>query len=117
MKLFQVVYRIFKLNSEHKSRFHTIDGTLVPIQDILLIPFDVTRRLFGIRRKGPWMSRKAVGEIRRLLQNKYLGKARVLEVGGGFSTKWLKDRCGFLVTIEEDPRWITLVMKIGRAHV
>ena len=33
----------------------------------------------------------------------------VIEYGSGWSTRWFADRCGYMVSVETDPRWFTKV--------
>jgi hypothetical protein len=86
-----------------RTRFHTLRGDLIPKKEIVTAPFELILRLFGLERKGPWLSKSAVHEISKLLRN---GKnTRVLEIGGGKSTLYFAKHSSFLMTIEEDSEW------------
>ena len=90
-------------NDERKTRFHTLRGDLIPKREILTVPIELFLRLIGYQRRGPWLSKSAVREISRLLDD---GRhKRVLEIGGGSSTFFFSERVAFLMTIEEDARW------------
>jgi hypothetical protein len=91
--------------SGRKSRFHTLDGRIAPLSDFLLLPIDGLLRVLRVPRTGPWISRAAKRELNRVLMDKYSGLARVLEIGGGRSTQWLRRRCAYLEVIEENLAW------------
>lgn len=46
-------------------------------------------------------------------------KSRVIEFGGGWSSKWLADRCGRLLIIETSHKWAQVIMKElgGKGHI
>jgi hypothetical protein len=53
----------------------------------------------------PWWVFKAIHEIGRSLQP----TDRVLEVGSGYGTLWLAERCQYVCSIEEDASWVRTV--------
>jgi len=88
---------------DRKSRFHTFRGELIPLQEFIEIPLELMLRLFRIERGGPWLSKSAVKALEELLKQE--PKSRVLEIGGGSSSKYFSKWANSLVTIEEDPEW------------
>lgn len=49
----------------------------------------------------PWLSRYACDWLEENISSDW----RILELGGGGSTIWFAERCGHIVTLEEDPIW------------
>lgn len=45
------------------------------------------------------------GEVLDFMAARLDRKSFVLEYGGGWSSRWFADRCGFLLTIETSPVW------------
>ena len=105
------LFRILQVDESRKSRFHDQTNCLMPLQEFLMLPFEVILRLMKMERSGPWMSRNAVKFLDKLLAEKFMGKARVLEIGGGNSTPWLAERCHSLVTLELDAEWAKIIKK------
>lgn len=95
-----------------KSRFHDLSGSLMPARDFALLPWDILMRFLDISRRGPWMSRSAVGYLDSILMDRFAGKAKVLEIGGGASTVWLSKRCRDCLTLEEDSKWMAKISEV-----
>ncbi len=96
-------------NQQRISRFHTLRGELIPGNELLTVPIELLLRVIGVQRKGPWLSKSAVKELSRLLGH---GKdKKVLEIGGGKSTRFFSKRTSFLLTIEEDSQWASQIIK------
>lgn len=58
----------------------------------------------------PWWVYAAIREVDLLVRS----TDRVLEVGGGYSTLWLAQRCQEVVSIEENPAWSDIVSAQAR---
>ncbi len=79
------------------SRFHTLRGELIPFKEILLIPVELGLRFFQVHRSGPWLPKKAICALNKILHEG--ANKNVLEIGGGSSSKFFSNRCSKLVTI------------------
>ena len=91
------------------SRFHTLRGELIPFKEILLIPVELVLRFFQVHRSGPWLPKKAIYALNEILHEG--ANKKVLEIGGGSSSKFFSNRCSKLVTIEEDLMWGVVIKK------
>lgn len=101
VNIFQKVIR--SGDPSRASRFHTLRGDLIPTLELLQVPLELLLRLFGIRRKGPWLSRPAIIFLSRILNE--IQNPRVLEIGGGQSSQFFAKRATYLKVIEEDEAW------------
>lgn len=100
----RILIKIFKSGERDRvSRIHTLRGELIPVSDILLFPYDLALRILGIRRKSPWLSRQAIRQLKSIVE--YLPELRVLEIGGGQSSRYFSDHAVSLLTIEENGEW------------
>ena len=111
-----VVTRILRGSPLHKTRFHDEKGNLVDPGGMVYAPAAlataVLRTAFGCRAAVPTISFRARKVIASLLDE----KSRVVEFGSGMSTPWLARRCGFLLSIEDDPRWFGEVQALLAAR-
>ena len=96
-------------DESRKTRFHTLRGELIPKRELITVPMEFLLRLCGRERTGPWISKSAVRELSRLLNDGT--HRRILEIGGGRSTSFFSQRASFLMTIEENSEW---ALKIKR---
>ena len=55
----------------------------------------------------PWWTGGAIDYV----QKRFNHKSRVFEYGAGMSSRWLAVRCGYLVTVENNPEWYSRVKK------
>jgi len=92
---------------ERISRFHTLRGQRIPTSEIFAIPFELLLRIFNVQRKGPWISKPAIRLMSRLISEKQ--PARILEIGGGRSSRYFLENASSLVTIEEDEKWASRI--------
>jgi len=69
-------------------------------------------RLTGRRIVKPWWVWNAIRFVGRELRS----TDRVLEVGSGYSTIWLAQRCAKVVSIEESPQWRASVEQNAQLH-
>ena len=69
-------------------------------------------RLTGHRIVKPWWVWNAIRFVERELRP----TDRVLEVGSGYSTIWLAQRCAKVVSIEESPQWRAHVEQNAQLH-
>ena len=92
------------------SRFHTLRGQLIPISEIITIPLELTLRILRLYRKGPWLCRPAIRVMNQLITNNE--QTRMLEIGGGRSSRYFARRVSFLTTIEEDKDWATRIVQM-----
>ncbi len=111
-----VVTRILRGSPLRKTRFHDEKGHLVDPGGMVHAPAAlagaVLRTAFGYRAAVPTISFRARKVIASLLDE----KSRVVEFGSGMSTPWLARRCGFLLSIEDDPRWFAEVQALLAAR-
>jgi len=98
-------------NYERISRFHTLRGQRIPITEIFTIPFELTLRILNIHRDGPWLCKSAIKLISQLISEKQT--TRILEIGGGRSSKYFSERVSSLLTIEEDEKWAEKILNLG----
>lgn len=92
-----------------KSRFHDEKGNPVDIGGLVYAPAALASTLLrvaiGYRPPRPLISYRAAKHLDRLLRKDWRG----VEFGSGYSTPWLAKRLGFLLSIEDDPKWHRLV--------
>lgn len=94
-------------NLERVSRFHTLRGQRIPTSEIFTIPFELLLRILNIKRKGPWISKPAIRLMSYLISENQ--PTRILEIGGGRSSKYFSENAVSLVTIEEDQNWASRI--------
>lgn len=108
MSLFHKILRAG--DSLRVSRFHTLRGEIIPLAEFIGLPFEFFLRLIGIHRAGPWICKPAVRFLNGLLDT--TPALRVLEIGGGRSSKYFSERAGSLLTVEEDSDWAQKIVKM-----
>lgn len=108
MSLFHKILRAG--DSLRVSRFHTLRGEIIPLAEFIGLPFELFLRLIGIHRAGPWICKPAVRFLNGLLDT--TPALRVLEIGGGRSSKYFSERAGSLLTVEEDSDWAQKIVKM-----
>jgi hypothetical protein len=112
------VVRLFR-GERRKTRLHDERGNLIDLRGVVYAPRamvgTIARKLFDFRPVRPWISYRAV----KFLDQKITPDWRVIEFGSGMSTLWFARRCGFLHSIENDPRWHELLSRRlqGAKHV
>ena len=91
--------------SNRISRFHDEKDNRVDLGGMVYAPLAfataVLRVGFGYRPRQPMLSYRAAKEITALLTP----DSRCVEFGSGLSTAWLAERCGFLLSVENDEGW------------
>jgi len=105
MRFFTKIFRAGEIS--RKSRFHTFRDEIIPLKEFFELPVELLLRLFYVKRSSPWLPKSAVKALEALLKKE--PKSRVLEIGGGSSSKFFADRADFLLTIEEDPEWALMI--------
>lgn len=108
MSLFHKILRAG--DSLRVSRFHTLRGEIIPLAEFIGLPFELFLRLIGIHRTSPWICKPAVRFLNGLLDT--TPALRVLEIGGGRSSKYFSERAGSLLTVEEDSDWAQKIVKM-----
>src|ERR1700692_3986272 len=112
------VVRLFR-GERRKTRLHDERGNLIDLRGVVYAPRalvgTIARKLFDFRPVRPWISYRAV----EFLDQKITPDWRVIEFGSGMSPLWFARRCGFLHSIENDPRWHELLSRRlqGAKHV
>jgi Methyltransferase domain len=103
--------RLLRGSERRKSRFHDERGNLIDLKGVVYAPRalagTVARKLFDVRPVRPWISYRAV----KFLDEKITPSWHVIEFGSGMSTLWFARRCGFLHSIENNPRWHQLLSR------
>ena len=88
-----------------KSRFHDEKGNRIDAGGLIYAPAALTSALlrvaFGRRPAQPLISYRAAKHLDRLLRKDWRG----VEFGSGYSTPWLANRLGFLLSIEDNSDW------------
>ncbi len=75
-----------------------------------LVFLSYNSNLYSVMRQHPWITEDAVAFLDNLTQqNKNL---RILEFGAGASTIWFAKRTPYLVSIEHNEKWHTMLTKI-----
>jgi len=108
-RLEAVSSRLIRGDSRKKTRLHDFAGNLVPPAAFASLPRCVLSTLLlktlGVQSRQPWISYRAIRRLGRLVRPSW----RVLEFGSGASSRWFASRCSFLVTLESDPEWFSVV--------
>lgn len=100
------ITRIISGNVLRRSRFHDEKGNMIGLRSAvfhapLALLTAILKRLLGWRPILPMISFTAARHISRRLQP----DSRVIEFGSGMSTPWLAVRCGWMISIEDNPVW------------
>ncbi|MFL6210392.1 MAG: O-methyltransferase [Pyrinomonadaceae bacterium] len=96
--------RIIKGDLRRKSRLHDFAGNrvaLIELPWLLRSVWSTLMKKFGHWERLPWLSFQVISRLEQILTP----QAKVLEFGSGNSSLWLVERCGLLVTIDNDPEW------------
>lgn len=95
-----------------KTRFHTYSGRLVNLGGLAYLPRSLWSvfllKVFGFRQRRPWLSYRAVKHLNGLVQPDW----SVLEFGSGMSSLFFARRCRHLVSVESDPTWHEMMLKL-----
>lgn len=83
------------------NRFHTASGVRLPASAWTTIPRAAWVTVSRRPRTEPWMTRPAIRFMDTIIERTW----GVLELGAGYSTIWLAQRCRSLVSLESDPHW------------
>ncbi len=113
--------RILSGSDLRRTRFHDEKGHFVGTRGLVHAPLALAtaalKVLTGWRPVRPMISFAATREIARILTP----LARVVEFGSGLSTPWLAKRCGWLLSVEDDPGWhakiATILARDSMRHV
>jgi Methyltransferase domain len=91
-------------SSGHKSRLHSLRGEFIPLSAWRWLPSALLTRL-GVRfgDPGPWIVPAATAWLARAVQPSW----EVFEFGSGYSTAWFALRVGSVVSLEDDPVWLS----------
>jgi SAM-dependent methyltransferase len=73
----------------------------MPFSAWVRLPLTILERLLAFDKKRPWIVPSAVRRLDQITRPNW----RVLELGSGYSTAWLKSRVGELVSCETDASW------------
>jgi predicted O-methyltransferase YrrM len=96
--------RIIKGDLRRKTRLHDFAGNCVGLTEmpwLLRSAWSTMMKKFGHWERLPWLSFRVIRRLEQVLTP----DAKVLEFGSGNSSLWLAERCGLLVTIDNDPEW------------
>jgi hypothetical protein len=96
--------RIIKGDLRRKSRLHDFAGNRVTLAELPWLPrsaWSTLMKKFGHWERLPWLSFRVIRRLEQILTL----DSKVLEFGSGNSSLWLAERCGLLVTIDNDPEW------------
>jgi hypothetical protein len=95
-----------------RSRFHDEKANPIDAGGMLYAPAALVsaalRVGFGYRGRRPMISYRAAREIDGFLTP----DKRAIEFGSGYSTPWLAQRCGFLLSLENDRGWFSVVQEM-----
>lgn len=92
--------RLVRASDDRRTRFHSARGDLMPLPNWLRLPKLVALRLSRRDRHRPWIVPRAVDWLDEYLERSY----KVLELGAGYSTRWLAERASVL-SLETDRGW------------
>jgi hypothetical protein len=106
-----VIGKILRGDDIRPSRLHTESGQYCgnsALPELLLAALSWLRlKLTGRYLAKPWWVFKAIREVAKSLRR----TDRVLEVGAGYSTIWLAQRCQYVCSIEESSPWASIVTR------
>ena len=92
-----------------RSRFHDEKGNRINIGGMIYAPAALIsaalRVGFDYRGRRPMISYRAA----RVIEAALTPESRCVEFGSGISTPWLAQRCGFLLSLENDQQWHEVV--------
>lgn len=104
-----VFEKLIRADDVRPSRLSTEAGDFCKIDAIVgILPATLTwlrLKTTGHYVIQPWWVYKAIHDVDKLL----LSTDRVLEVGSGYSTLWLAERCQQICSIEENPEWYEFI--------
>jgi predicted O-methyltransferase YrrM len=95
------VTRLIWPNERHITRFHTQRGTLMPLSGWLRTVPALLTRIAKPSKPTPWIVPAAVDFLARNITSDW----HIFEFGSGFSTIWLSQRAGRVVSIEHNEQW------------
>ena len=108
------INKLIRADDIRFTRWHTEDGSFCGLRALLgMIPSLLSwlrSRVTGRYLIRPWWVWQAIGVVEAQL----LPSDRVLEIGSGYSTLWLAQRCEYVLSIEESPEWMGRVLKEAR---
>lgn len=113
-----LIERICRADESRKSRFHTASGVLCanPLELAYAASTALSRTMFGILVKRPWLVGKALPII-----ESHVHGARVFEYGAGMSTLWFSSKAAFVSSVESNTAWAqrinTILTAAGRPPV
>lgn len=96
--------RIIKGDLRRKSRLHDFAGNRVALTEVpwlLRSAWSTLMKKFGHWERLPWLSFRVIRRLEQIVTP----DSKVLEFGSGNSSLWLAERCGLLVTVDNDPEW------------
>lgn len=97
--------KLVKANVNHKTRFHTERGDLMPFRAFLRIPMALLNRITGKCKIQPWIVPEAIYWLKQNMGKEW----QVFEFGCGWSTIWYAKHCYKIVSIEDNQNWYDIV--------
>jgi len=92
-----------------RGRFTTSNNKKPELIKFLNFPISLyqamIRKLFNIYPELPWIPFNAVKQLDKIIKPDW----KILEIGSGMSTIWLAKRCGSIISIEADNKWVDLL--------
>ncbi len=109
-----VLTKVLRGDQVRPTRLHTEAGEycgVAALPDAMFAIWSWTRqKLTGSYSVKPWWVYQAIRDVESALRS----SDKVLEVGGGFSTLWLGQRCHSVCSIEESNAWADIVANRAR---
>lgn len=109
-----VLTKVLRGDQVRPTRLHTEAGEycgIAAVPDAMFAAWSWTRqKLTGRYSVEPWWVYQAIRDVNNALRS----TDKVLEVGGGFSTLWLGQRCQTVCSVEESNEWADIVATRAR---
>jgi hypothetical protein len=107
-----LISRVVRGDGMRKTRFHNYDGKAIDLGGFVHLPnciwTTVWKKATGKRPEVPWLGYRAIDRLSHLIQRDW----RVLEFGAGMSTLWFAQRCGSIVSVEDDEHWFRTMQQL-----
>ena len=97
--------KLLRANENHKTRFHTERGLLMPLSSFARIPKALWYRLSGKYKFMPWIVPETVSWLEKNMREEW----QVFEFGSGWSTIWYAKHCRHIVSVEDNAGWNQVV--------
>lgn len=109
-----VLSKVLRGDDVRPSRLHTEAGNFCDLDSLYgILPAAyswIRHKITGVYSMQPWWVYSAIREVELLVRP----TDRVLEVGAGYSTLWLAQRCQSVSSIEENEVWSGVVSDQAR---